>query len=540
MIHGHGQSGRIDIQILVHKHIVKLAVPAPAPANPELIAILTEIQVPDNAVQLVPAHISLPDGASNLVDKVLFKMLHRGFGLGSGLFLIILQLAALKLVEKLLVIAVVLCRRGEIPLRMIFQIVRPDLHKYALLLFACFGCLLHGGCGLLQKTRVTGRLVGFDVSLKGLLILSGSPKAGFRLHQLFIFPGKAGAAIFHGALLVPDLALHTVQLFLGGGLLFHNLCPLRLQLLHDAGAQLLHPVLELLKLLFFLLLFSHIIQKALILLRGVGQIFMGQDLSRRSFRLFEAFDSPVQLLQLGGQLLLALLLTLLADVGKLRIIVRVQTTQLIILIQAAVRGDADTALPKLLRILTFLHISQKEIHVSLHVSLPGPDLLGQRARLHMLLFPGQALRIHHGYPPVFLRIQSLVDGHGVLHVFWLHDQGQLVPCQIALDGVAPFFIANLQQIGQNPHLYPFPQALIQLPLDFRPGIGQLLRVRGLAGTQLRKLALDELRLFFQAPGFRSRLTLLVVGLPMDLGQGFLQSRNLLRRNPAALEFFDII
>lgn len=87
MIHGHGQSGRIDIQILVHEHIVKFAVPTFAAANAELVAVLAEIQIPDDAVQLVPAHIGLPDGASNLVDKVFFKMLHRGFRLGSGLFL---------------------------------------------------------------------------------------------------------------------------------------------------------------------------------------------------------------------------------------------------------------------------------------------------------------------------------------------------------------------------------------------------------------------------------------------------------------------
>ena len=111
----------------------------------------------------------------------------------------------------------------------------------------------------------------------------------------------------------------------------------------------------------------------------------------------------------------------------------------------------------------------------------------------MLLLLHQTLRIHHGYPPVFLRIQGFIDGHGFLHVLRLHDQGQLVPGQEALDGVAPFLITNLQKIRQNPHLHPPAKALVQPTLYFRPGKGQLLRVGCLAGTQLRKLALNKLR-----------------------------------------------
>jgi hypothetical protein len=67
---------------------------------------------------------------------------------------------------------------------------------------------------------------------------------------------------------------------------------------------------------------------------------MGQNFRCQIFCLLKLSDFVSELLKLSGKLLLPLLLTLFADVGKFRVIIGIQAAQLIVLIQAAVRGGA--------------------------------------------------------------------------------------------------------------------------------------------------------------------------------------------------------
>ena len=103
MLHGSGQGGRIDFQGFIHEHIVIFPIQSLVFAYPELIAVLPEVQLADNAVQLVTTDIGFLDGASDFVNEVFLKMLHGHPGLLHRLFFIIPDPVAGQLIQQLLI-----------------------------------------------------------------------------------------------------------------------------------------------------------------------------------------------------------------------------------------------------------------------------------------------------------------------------------------------------------------------------------------------------------------------------------------------------
>ena len=95
--------GGLDVQCFIHKHPVILPVRSFVFGNHKLVLVLSEVQPADDTVQFVLLLISLPDGAANLIDKVLFKMLYRKCRLFLRCFPVFLQILAGERVQKFFV-----------------------------------------------------------------------------------------------------------------------------------------------------------------------------------------------------------------------------------------------------------------------------------------------------------------------------------------------------------------------------------------------------------------------------------------------------
>ena len=77
ILHGIRQLGRMDLQRIVHEHLIESPIGSLILRDDKLILILPEIQPADNPIQFILPLIGLPDRASDLEDKVVLEMLHR-------------------------------------------------------------------------------------------------------------------------------------------------------------------------------------------------------------------------------------------------------------------------------------------------------------------------------------------------------------------------------------------------------------------------------------------------------------------------------
>ena len=93
------QIGRLDLQRVIHEHVIKPSIAAFVFSNIELIAVLTEIQVADDAVQLVLSLQCFLDGTADLVHEVVLKMLHRCLRLFRGTFPVFLEAVTGKIIQ---------------------------------------------------------------------------------------------------------------------------------------------------------------------------------------------------------------------------------------------------------------------------------------------------------------------------------------------------------------------------------------------------------------------------------------------------------
>ena len=91
-----GELGRIDLQGVVHEHVIVFPVGPLVPGDHKLVLVLSEVQPADDPVQLILSLERLLDGAADLVDKVLLEMLDRGPGLLRRFLLVLLQMVALR------------------------------------------------------------------------------------------------------------------------------------------------------------------------------------------------------------------------------------------------------------------------------------------------------------------------------------------------------------------------------------------------------------------------------------------------------------
>ena len=129
------QVSRIDVQGVIHEHIIETAVRTFIAANDELVFILSEIQAADNAVQRILANQRLPDGAADFIHEVIPEMLYRGFGLFRGFLLVFFQIITFQCVKKAVIDSVIPGVYREIAVGIASDIAGPDRQK---LLEGCF------------------------------------------------------------------------------------------------------------------------------------------------------------------------------------------------------------------------------------------------------------------------------------------------------------------------------------------------------------------------------------------------------------------
>ena len=73
-------------------------------------------------------------------------------------------------------------------------------------------------------------------------------------------------------------------------------------------------------------------------------------------------------------------------------------------------------------------------------------------------------------------LQPFVGLHRLDRKGGLYDQDQLVPAQIPFQGVSPFFIPDVQKVGEDAHRHIFSRAFVQAFLNLDPGLLQRFRV----------------------------------------------------------------
>ena len=175
----------------------------------------------------------------------------------------------------------------------------------------------------------------------------------------------------------------------------------------------------------------------------------------------------------------------------------------------------------------------------LHIRLFTFDFLCQRVFPDRIFLGVELFRIHKGNPPEFFGIQLLVNLHGRLHIFRLHNQGKLVPGQIAFDGVSPFFIPDIQKIRQDADGYVFAKLLVKALLDFSSGLLQLLGVGFPAQHDFHEVLLNQIRFLLQALTLGCRLLVLFLQVGPHLLQALFQTPQLLAGDGSLPEFINI-
>ena len=174
-----------------------------------------------------------------------------------------------------------------------------------------------------------------------------------------------------------------------------------------------------------------------------------------------------------------------------------------------------------------------------YIEFSAVNLLRQGILTHLVFLGGEFFRIHKGYPPVLFGIQAFVDFHGFFDVSRLHDQRQLVPCQITFYGISPFFILDIKQIGENTNRDIFAGFLVKLSLNLASGILQLPGIGFAAQHDFHEILLDEIRFLLKGLSFRCRLLMLLFQIGFHFLQAFFQPFQLLAGNGSLPEFIHI-
>ena len=138
IVYGIGQLAWIDLQRIVHEHLVIFPVGPFILGNYKLILIFSEVQPADDAVQFVPALVGFPDGASYLKDKVILKMFHRLARLFFRRLPVRFQIVALQRVQQFIVSLVILNCRGVGTVWIIPQVFASDIHQFLVCLLLPF------------------------------------------------------------------------------------------------------------------------------------------------------------------------------------------------------------------------------------------------------------------------------------------------------------------------------------------------------------------------------------------------------------------
>ena len=291
------------------------------------------------------------------------------------------------------------------------------------------------------------------------------------------------AVLLHFPVLVMDLKLDSVDFSFQRPLFPVHRGELFLQRLHRAFSHLGKLLVQAGELFFLSAFFLHIGKELQIGFRRVRKGLQPKQTGGLLCLFPPLFQRFLQAGKLFRQLLLPSFHALFSDEGPFRILLRIQTAQLKVLIEQAVRGHAHPALAELLDGFTFDHISQQKIHIVFHIFFPALHLFGEGAGTGRKVLFGEFSRIRQGHMGKAGGIQTFVSLHRLGRESGLH-QGQLVPAEVAFQGVSPFFIPDIQKVGKNTHRHIFSRAFVQTLLNLDPGLLQRFRIGLLSHLQL--------------------------------------------------------
>ncbi|GFI50424.1 hypothetical protein IMSAGC020_01630 [Lachnospiraceae bacterium] len=128
----------MDLQRVVHEHLIISSVRPLVLRNHKLVLVLSEIQTADDPVQLVLTLVCLPYGAAYLENEIILEMLYCGTRLLLCGFPERFQFVAPEIFQQLIVRNIIPYRRGECAVRIISHITSAFLHKLLIRLFLGF------------------------------------------------------------------------------------------------------------------------------------------------------------------------------------------------------------------------------------------------------------------------------------------------------------------------------------------------------------------------------------------------------------------
>ncbi len=131
----------MDLQGIVHEHLIKSSVRPFILCDHKLILVLPEVQAADNPVQFILPLVCFPDSAADLENKVVLEMLHCRTCLLLCRLPEGLQFIALQIFQQFIIRPVIPDGRRKCPVRVTPHITAPLLHQF---LVRRFLCLPHG------------------------------------------------------------------------------------------------------------------------------------------------------------------------------------------------------------------------------------------------------------------------------------------------------------------------------------------------------------------------------------------------------------
>ena len=137
---------RIDLQGIIHKHLIVLSVCTLILRDHKLVLIFSEIQPTDDPVQLISSLVGLADRTADLENKVILEVLDRCLCLFIRCLPVGFQIITRQAFQKLLINLIIFFYHWKITLRIFFGISTAGCHQLLIDLFFFLSKLLQLPC----------------------------------------------------------------------------------------------------------------------------------------------------------------------------------------------------------------------------------------------------------------------------------------------------------------------------------------------------------------------------------------------------------
>ena len=148
----------------------------------------------------------------------------------------------------------------------------------------------------------------------------------------------------------------------------------------------------------------------------------------------------------------------------------------VIAVRIAIRRHSVSNLVKIFHGLAFADPSQIPFQAQIRIGLACLNRLVKRAFLRSRLVPFYGCRVDQVNLLIFLPFHSAENPCGIQGVLGFGHKAVLDAAQPSLDGLFPFFIYNVKQIGKDFHMNGPAILTAQFALKLRPGAFERLPV----------------------------------------------------------------